>query len=98
MDYKEIITSAPVVLVEFYAQWCPHCRKMMPVVAEVAELLEGQVPVYQYEIDEDRELAEEAGVTSIPTFIIYKDGSPAWQHTGEISGQALLNKLQELAS
>ncbi|MBD5201635.1 MAG: thioredoxin family protein [Bacteroidales bacterium] len=98
MEYKEVISSAPVVLVEFYASWCPHCQKMMPIVAEVAELLEGQVPVYQYEIEEDQAFADEAGITSIPTFIIYKDGEPVWKHTGEIDGQVLLSKVQDVAN
>ena len=35
MDYKELISANKVVLVEFFATWCPHCRKMMPVVEQV---------------------------------------------------------------
>ena len=35
MDYNEVINSEPVVLVEFYASWCPHCQRMMPVVEQV---------------------------------------------------------------
>ncbi|MCM1291436.1 MAG: thioredoxin family protein [Prevotella sp.] len=95
MDYREVITSAETVLVEFYASWCPHCQRMMPIVAQVAELLEGKVPVYQYDIDEEQELAQEAGVTSIPTFIVYNGGREVWRHTGEIEGQALLSKVQD---
>lgn len=45
MDYNEVINSEPVVLVEFYASWCPHCQRMMPVVEQVKELLQGRVKV-----------------------------------------------------
>lgn len=97
LTYKDAIRSTTVVLVEFFATWCPHCQKMMPVVAEVAATLQGQVPVYQYDIDEEKDLAEAEKVDSIPTFIIYRGGEPVWRHTGEIEGQALLSKVQEVA-
>lgn len=94
MDYTSITNSAKVVLVEFYASWCPHCQKMMPIVAQLKELLNGRVPVYQFDIDENSELADKAGVQSIPTFIVYKDGVVAWTHSGEMAGEALLSKIE----
>lgn len=94
MNYTEIKGSAPVVLVEFYASWCPHCQKMMPVVEQVKELLEGQVPVYQFDIDENRGLAEKERVESIPTFLVYKDKKLVWEYTGEIDGNHLLAQVQ----
>ena len=94
MNYNEAINSSKVVLVEFYASWCPHCQRMMPIVAQIKELLEGQVNVYQYEIDENAELANQEGADSIPTFIIYKDGKEVWRESGEMDGQVLLSKIQ----
>ena len=43
MNYNEIINSNKVVLVEFFASWCPHCQRMMPVVAEVKEKERGEM-------------------------------------------------------
>ncbi len=94
MNYTEVTSSAPVVLVEFYASWCPHCQKMMPIVEEIKELLNGTVPVYQFEIDDNRAIADEAGVESIPTFIVYKNGEPVWSHSGEMDGEGLLRTVQ----
>lgn len=94
MKYSEIIKSEPVVLVEFFATWCPHCQKMMPVVEQIKLLLEGRVPVYQFDIDENESTAGKAGVESVPTFIIYKDGNPVWRHSGEIDGDMLLDKVE----
>lgn len=94
MNYDEAIRETPVVLVEFFASWCPHCRKMMPVVAQVKELLEGDAAVIQLDIDENKELASEAKVDGIPTFIIYRDGKEQWRNSGEIDGNALLAKVQ----
>lgn len=93
MNYSEIINSNPVVLVEFYASWCPHCKRMMPVVEQVKELLAGKVNVYQFDIDENEELSDREGVKTIPTFIIYRDGKEQWRQSGEMDGQVLLGKV-----
>lgn len=94
MNYAQQIVSTPVVLVEFFADWCPHCQKMMPVVNQVKELLTGKVDVYQFEIDHNKQLAEAQGIESIPTFIIYSDGKEKWRYSGEIDADILLGKIQ----
>lgn len=96
MTYEKTISSAPVVLVEFYASWCPHCQRMMPIVAQIKELL-GDVPVVQLDIDQNDAAANAAEVESVPTFIVYKDGSEVWRHSGEIDGNDLLAKVQSFA-
>lgn len=90
-----MINSNPVVLVEFYASWCPHCKRMMPVVEQVKELLAGKVNVYQFDIDENEELSDREGVKTIPTFIIYRDGKEQWRQSGEMDGQVLLSKVEQ---
>ena len=94
MTYDLAIKQTPVVLVEFFASWCPHCRKMMPVVDQVKELLDGSAAVIQLDIDENKELAQQEEVEGIPTFIIYSNGEEQWRHSGEIDGNALLAKIQ----
>lgn len=95
MNYQDIIKSTATVLVEFYASWCPHCQRMMPIVAQIKELLDGTVDVYQFDIDENQELASSEGVQSIPTFIVYKDGKEVWRQTGEMPGEVLLAKVRQ---
>lgn len=94
MNYTQLISSNQIVLVEFYATWCPHCRKMMPIVEQIKELLEGAVEVYQLDIDQNDEVAEEAGVSSVPTFLLYKNGREVWRQSGEMEAQVLLSKIQ----
>lgn len=94
MNYTELITSEPVVLVEFFATWCPHCKRMMPIVEQIKELLEGTVSVYQLDIDQNEEASDEAGVNSVPTFILYKNGKEVWRQSGEMEAQVLLSKIQ----
>ncbi|MDE6309523.1 MAG: thioredoxin family protein [Muribaculaceae bacterium] len=94
MNYDEAIKSTPTVLVEFYASWCPHCQRMMPIVEQIKELLNGQVDVYQLDIDENKELADTENVESIPTFIVYKNGKEVWRQSGEMEADVLLAHIQ----
>lgn len=94
MNYTEAIKSTPVVLVEFYATWCPHCQAMMPVMNQIKELLSGKVDIYQLDIDKNQELCDIEKVTSTPTFILYRDGKQVWRESGEMEGQVLLDKIQ----
>ncbi len=93
--YNELINSSKAVLVEFYASWCPHCKAMMPVMEDVKALLKGRANVYQFDIDENRELADSLGIDGIPTFIVYSDGKPVWTSSGEMDGSALVGKVEE---
>lgn len=94
MTYSELIASPGTNLIEFYASWCPHCQRMMPIVAQVKELLDGRAQVYQLDIDQNQEAADEAKAESVPTFIVYKDGKELWRHAGEIDGEVLLSKVE----
>ena len=94
MDYKELINSNPVVVVEFYASWCPHCQRMMPVVDQIKHLLGDRATVHQFDIDENQSLADATGVESIPTFIIYKNGVEVWKQSGEMEGDVLYSKIE----
>ena len=94
MDYTQEIKSAPVVLVEFYATWCPHCRKMMPIMEDIKTLLADNLKVLQFDIDQNEDLANEIRVQSLPTFILYSDGEEVMRETGEMPGEVLLQKIQ----
>ena len=67
---------------------------MEPVMAQIKELLQGQVDVYQLDIDLNQQLSDTEKITGTPTFIIYKDGKPVWRESGELEGQFLLDKIQ----
>lgn len=98
MTYDEAIRISDVVLVEFYATWCPHCKRMAPIVDQVKELLDGRANVVQLDIDRNQEAADASEVSGVPTFIVYKEGREMWRHSGEIDGNDLLNKVESYIS
>lgn len=95
MSYEQVVNSAPKVLVEFYASWCPHCQRMMPIVADVKEKESGKVAVYQYDVDKYPTLTDENDVESYPTFILYKNGEEVWRSAGEMPESELVSQLNK---
>lgn len=93
--YEKLKDDMGTALVEFYASWCPHCQRMMPVVDDIKALFDGRANVYQFDIDDNQSLAESFDVESIPTFLIFKDGEIVWRGSGEMDGSQLAAHIQE---
>ena len=70
----EVLKSDIPVLVDFWASWCGPCMMLSPVIAELAEELEGKVKVGKVNVDEQNELAMQYRVASIPTLLLFKNG------------------------
>ena len=68
-------TSSGVTLIDFYADWCGPCKRMMPVLESVAKtLVPDQIKVAKVNIDQNPSLSAKFGVRSIPMFALVKDG------------------------
>ena len=70
----EVLKSDIPVLVDFWATWWGPCMMLSPVIAELAEELEGKVKVGKVNVDEQNELAMQYRVASIPTLLLFKNG------------------------
>ena len=74
-DFEEkVLKSDKPVLVDFWAPWCGPCRMAGPVIEELAGEYEGKAVIGKVNVDEERQLAGQYGVMSIPTVILFKDG------------------------
>ena len=78
---NEVLKSDVPVLVDFWASWCGPCRMMSPIVDEIAEEVAG-CKVGKINVDEEGELAQQFGIMSIPTLLVFRDGKVANQSVG----------------
>ena len=93
LDFNSIIESNDLVLVDFWAEWCGPCRKLTPILEELSS--ETGLLVGKLNVDENPVKTSEYGVSSIPTMILFKDGSPVKTIIGAKPKHLLLKDLSE---
>ena len=80
---SEVLDAQGTILVDFWADWCGPCRMLSPIVDQVAEQ-HSEVKVGKIDIDAQPELANQFGVMSIPTLIVFKNGQKVNESVGLI--------------
>ena len=79
---KDVIESDKPVIVDFWAEWCGPCKKLSPILEEVAEGLDGQVTVAKVNVDEERNLGAMFQIMSIPNVLIFNHGEKVDEFVG----------------
>jgi thioredoxin 1 len=90
---QDVVKSDVPVLVDFWAPWCGPCRIVGPILEQVAEANEGKVKVYKLNVDENPAIANQFGITGIPTVIIFRDGKAVKQLVGAQPAQVYMNAV-----
>lgn len=92
----KVLKSDKAVLVDFWAEWCPPCRAMAPVLHNVADDMDATADIVKVNIEEsadNQQLAGEYQVQSIPNMVIFRGGKEVDRIIGMTSGEILSKKL-----
>ncbi|OIP63226.1 MAG: thioredoxin [Nitrospirae bacterium CG2_30_53_67] len=94
-NFKEEIKSSQVpILVDFWAEWCAPCRMIAPMLEEIAEEYNEKLKIGKLNVDQNRTIAAQYGVMSIPTLILFKDGEMVEQMIGAQPKENLLKIIK----
>lgn len=89
---KEVLKSEKKVLVDFNATWCGPCKMMGPVIEELSEEMKN-IKFVSVDVDDEDELAETYGVSSIPCLVLFEDGKEVSRNVGFMPKDELENVL-----
>ncbi|MGA1848506.1 MAG: thioredoxin [Thermoplasmatota archaeon] len=93
MEFQETISRYPVVLLDFWAEWCMPCKMIGPILDGLAGEFQGKAVIAKMDVDQNRATPGAFKVRGIPTLVVFKDGKPVERVTGAMGKEAFRSLL-----
>lgn len=93
-DFTSTIASG-VTLVDMYADWCGPCQRIAPIIEELSHEYEGRANITKLDVDASGDIAQQYGVMSIPTLLVFKNGQLVDKTVGLSDKESLVELLNK---
>ncbi len=94
-NFQAILNSTPLVLVDFYTEWCGPCKMMKPILEELHQEMGSKVRILKVDVDRNQQVAHTLGIRGVPTLILYKQGEIVWRQSGVVPVSSLRQLIHQ---
>lgn len=92
---KNVLEQNKVIVVDFWAQWCGPCRKLMPLLEQIQNEFIEEIKIYKIDADKNINSAKEYGISSLPSVLIFKDGEVKEIMAGMMQKSAIVSNIKK---
>ena len=94
-NFDEVVSTNKAVLIDFFAAWCGPCKMLTPILEQIVKENRVGIPIGKLDIDQCLEIAQDFGVMSVPTMILFKDGKEIGRIIGLRNKEQLVKEIKE---